>query len=153
MPFVTSSVLSVLDTPARQLSRIVHTATINIVVPATLSIAPKIRTETGLCSVSKKTGKPRYKNKNSRNLHGNFHEFHKTNFVLSDLVCLYSLLFLMKHFHKIATIKAIMLAMEINLNSIALILSNLKLSLYFCCILAKILSITSITVIKAPTRV
>ena len=46
-----------------------------------------------------------------------------------------------------------MLAMEINLNSIALILSNLKLSLYFCCILAKILSITSITVIKAPTRV
>lgn len=107
MPFVTSSVLSVLDTPARQLSRIVHTATINIAVPATLSIAPKIRTETGLCSVSKKnTGKPRYKNKNSRNLHGNFHEFHKTNFVLSDLVCLYSLLFLMKHFHKIATIKS-----------------------------------------------
>lgn len=41
----------------------------------------------------KNTGKPRYKNKNSRNLHGNFHEFHKTNFVLSDLVCLYSLLF------------------------------------------------------------
>ena len=30
---------------------------------------------------------------------------------------------------------------------------NLKLSLYFCCILAKILSITSVTVIKAPTRV
>ena len=31
--------------------------------------------------------------------------------------------------------------------------ANLKLSLYFCCILAKILSITSVTVIKAPTRV
>ena len=31
--------------------------------------------------------------------------------------------------------------------------ANWKLSLYFCCILAKILSITSVTVIKAPTRV
>ena len=34
-----------------------------------------------------------------------------------------------------------------------MIFTNLKLSLYFCCILAKILSITSVTVIKAPTRV
>ena len=32
-------------------------------------------------------------------------------------------------------------------------LINWKLSFYFCCILAKILSITSVTVIKAPTRV
>ena len=35
----------------------------------------------------------------------------------------------------------------------ALRFANAKLSLYFCCILAKILSITSVTVIKAPTRV
>ena len=33
------------------------------------------------------------------------------------------------------------------------LLLNWKLSLYFCCILDKILSITSVTVINAPTRV
>ena len=41
----------------------------------------------------------------SRNLHGNFHEFHITNFVFSNLVCLYSFSSLIKHLRKITAIE------------------------------------------------
>ncbi len=74
--------------------------------------------ERTVACTTENTDKIRCKNKDSSNFHCNFHKFHKTDFALSNLVCLYPLLFLTKHFYKIAAIERIKAVMEIILNPI-----------------------------------